>query len=223
MNTARAHHTASLLEDGRVLVAGGFNNSGSDLLSAEVYDPATRLFTPTGDFATARRNHTATHLPDGKIMVVGGYHGTGEVMEALSSVEIYDPETGIWNATGSLGTARFSHTATLLPDGNVLVVGGENGGGPLASAEIYDPNEGSWSYTGSMTSPRTGHTATLLREGRVLVVGGEDIHGAQASTELYDQESRNVERNQELYECSARLAYGYPLTQWQSIGRGRAE
>ena len=83
-----------------------------------------------------------------------------------------------WEYTGSLNTARFHHTATLLPDGRVLVVGGESGHDPLASAELYDPATGTWSDTGSLRTARDSHTATLLPNGMVLVAGGRETDPA---------------------------------------------
>jgi N-acetylneuraminic acid mutarotase len=176
--TPRRLHTETLLPDGRVLVAGGFN--GSYLASAEIYDRATNMWSTTGNLVTARRSHTATLLPDGRVLVAGGYN-----IGFPASAEFYDPATGTWSATGALNTARYGHTATLLPDGRVLVVGGRNGDGLLDSAEFYDPTTGTWSATGALSTGREGHTATLLPDGRVLVVGG--VRGvALASAELYD-------------------------------------
>ena len=117
-------------------------------------------------------------LPNGKVLLAGGSNGG-----ALASAELYDPASGTWTATGSLGTAR--HTATLLPTGKVLVAGGSNSSGFLASAELYDPASGTWSVTGSLGAARQGHTATLLPNGNVLVAGGVNDTGALASAELY--------------------------------------
>jgi N-acetylneuraminic acid mutarotase len=179
LGTARSYHTATLLTNGKVLVAGGADNSGV-LSSAELYDPATGTWTATGSLGTVRDSHTATLLTNGKVLVVGGVNNSG----SLSSAELYDPASGTWTATGSMGSVRFFHTATLLPNGKVLVAGGLNITS-LSSAELYDPATGSWSTTGSLGTARRNHTATLLPSGKVLVAGGfngGDLSGA----ELYD-------------------------------------
>src|SRR5437762_254863 len=134
--TARAGqpsgHTATLLPNGKVLVAGGEGPStGGVLASAELYDPASGTWSTTGSPATARWAHTATLLPNGKVLVAGGFdNGNSE----LASAELYDPASGTWSATGNLATAQRANTATLLPNGKVLVAGGYDGHSILASA-----------------------------------------------------------------------------------------
>jgi hypothetical protein len=185
MSIAHSHHTATLLPSGQVLVAGGY--SGSNALSAELYDPATGVWTPTGSLPVGRWDHTATLLPNGQVLVAGGI-GTDGVTH-LASAELYDPSTGTWRETGSMAHERSSHTATLLPNGQVLVAGGIGDCCPVpfwASAELYDPATGIWTETGSMATGRDLHTATLLPNGQVLVAGGANFPGGiLRSAELY--------------------------------------
>jgi hypothetical protein len=175
MGVGREIHTATLLADGRVLVAGGFDASDAALASAQLYDPVTDRFSPTGSMTAARGFHTATLLGDGRVLIAGGdsktWHWTGPF---LASAELYDPATGTFTATGSMSAARQEHTATLLRDGRVLIAGGnDTGASAVASAELYDPKTGTFSPTGSMTAARSGDTATLLADGRVLLTGGQ--------------------------------------------------
>jgi N-acetylneuraminic acid mutarotase len=184
MTNARVGHTAILLSNGKVLVAGGGG--------AELYDPATETWTVTGAMTTNRARHTATLLPNGRVLVAGGLN----VSTYLTSSELYDPVMGIWSATGSMTNERAYHKATLLPSGKVLVMGGigistRPGLNILASAEIYDPDTGKWILAGAMTTNRAYHTATLLPNGRVLVAGGVNMGVINNinylfSTELYD-------------------------------------
>jgi large repetitive protein len=204
---ARSGHTATLLPGGRVLVAGGYvlvdgsSRPGGTLVSVELYDPATGTWTATGPLAQGRGDHSATLLPDGRVLVAGGRAVAADPSKAvrqLVSAELYNPATGTWSVTGLLAEARSDHTATLLPDGTVLVAGGSFGGPhALASAELYDPATGTWSASGPLAEARSGHTATLLPDGRVLVAGGSadsllpdgSAAGgllALASAELYD-------------------------------------
>ena len=143
MATARQAHTATLLSDGRVLVAGGSvsNNDGYQVASAELYDPATGTWSPTGSMLEARQQQTATLLGNGKVLIEGGVAYSDAPGTVFASAELYDPADGTWTATGSMSEARHANTATLLANGKVLVAGGA-GGGYLASAELYDPSTG---------------------------------------------------------------------------------
>ena len=140
LNAGRAGHTATLLPNGQVLVAGGNDAVLDALASAELYDHATGRWTPTGSLSTGRTLHTATLLPSGQVLVAGGQDSAGH---PLASAELYDPTTGRWATTGSLATSRFAHTATLLPSGQILVAGGlDSAFNAFASAELYDPGLG---------------------------------------------------------------------------------
>jgi len=182
---ARDNHVAVLLTDGRVLVAGGVNSDGI-LSSAEVYNPSQGTWTITGSLTVRRYSPGAILLTSGKALVFGGWGGPGK---PLSSAEIYNPDTGTWSPTGSMNYPRGSYwlssEVVILPDGRVLVEGGYNGSSIVSSAEIYSPNTGTWSLTGSMNSARTMHTATLLNNGKVLVVGGYAA-GTLVSCEIFD-------------------------------------
>jgi hypothetical protein len=205
MIEGRQGHTATLLPDGRVLVAGGdisSANIGSSpphhiLASAELYDPSNGTWTATGEMTEAGWGHTAILLLDGKVLVTGGYGSETDVTEVPNgefvnpaASELYDPSNGTWTATGKMIETRALPTATLLPDGRVLVAGGQTTFATgsdihtvdLASAELYDPGSGTWTATGEMTEARTNHTTTLLADGRVLVAGG-------GSAELWDPSS----------------------------------
>jgi N-acetylneuraminic acid mutarotase len=185
MATARDSSTATLLPSGKVLVAGGSGFAGI-LSSAELYDPAGNSWSSAGSMAIPRDEATATLLPSGKVLVAGGASHY-DCCTAVASAELYDPATNSWSPAASMATARYGQTATLLPNGKVLVAGGAAATAALASAELYDPATNTWSSAGSMASPRAYATATLLPSGKVLVAGGYGRFGDDVpSAELYD-------------------------------------
>ncbi|HVS81965.1 MAG TPA: kelch repeat-containing protein [Pyrinomonadaceae bacterium] len=182
MTAPRSGHTAILLPNGQVLIAGGMERNGVFFNSAELYDPATGRFTAANrNMSTQRVGHSATLLPSGKVLIAGGWSGAG----LLASAELYDPGTGVFTPTGKMSSARGDFTATLLSNGKVLVAGGENSGA-LSRAEIYDPATGVFTLTGNMNAGRTMHTAVLLSDGKVLVAGGGEYQHPLATAELYN-------------------------------------
>lgn len=187
------------LADGGALVAGGALAGDVPTAEALRYDPVAATWTGTGALGTARHSHSTTVLADGTVLVAGGI-GTGRTPAGgrLASAERYDPATGEWTATaGGMATARSLHAATLLPDGRVLVTGGEGDRAPRApgrslfSAELFDPATGEWSPAAPMADSRLGHPQVALQDGRVLAAGGRRSTGSgrgvgQGFCELYD-------------------------------------
>jgi hypothetical protein len=243
MNVPRLYHTATLLNNGKVLIAGGLGlsiNINNNLSDAELYDPLTGSFTPTGKLITPRVGHTAALLPVGTVLVAGG---SGFEDGPIPSIERYDPATGAFSFAGTTGSVQSSGpaiasvlttgqvlmtlhlydsptaaarlydystatffdtgnmraprwaTATLLPTRKVLIAGYATGAGflspgsPAASADLYDPAKDGFSATGDMATPRFNHTATLLPDGAVLMSGGMTSFyyptSALASAEIY--------------------------------------
>lgn len=185
LHTARIYDTMTLLTNGQVLVAGGYNTSATAvniLASAELYNPATGTWTLTGKMHTPRTGHAAALLASGQVLVAAGEN----YRSSLTSAELFNPASGTWTLTGNLHAARNQHTATLLANGQVLVAGGQNGTSFVANAELFNPATAVWTTTGSLNTPRIEHTATLLANGQVLVAGGQDsAYNYLASAELY--------------------------------------
>jgi N-acetylneuraminic acid mutarotase len=189
----RTKHTATLLRNGNVLIAGGTDARGKALASVEIYDPRTNGVMPVASMGTARLDHTATLLPNGNVLVTGGLDAPFP-SSSLASAEVYDPSMNGWSSVAPMIGSRARQTATLLADGRVLVVGGvsitlrESGIFPNrpASAEIYDPRSNQWSTTAPMSYYRLGPTSTRLADGRVLIVGGRGEDGILKSTEIYN-------------------------------------
>ena len=213
LSVGRAGYSATLLPDGRVLVAGGGDcataTDNGTWASAEIYDPATGEFTATRPMTAPRQGHTATLLQDGRVLITGGFTGPqpgaaqaitlasiqlADTCQStfLDSAEIFDPATGTFTPTRSMGTLRGGHTATMLNDGRVLLLGGACGVG-RQPPQIYDPGTGRFTTTGSMLVSRSPFTATRLPDGRVLVVGGGAFSGDR-SAEIYDPQSGTFHR-----------------------------
>jgi len=178
--TGRARHTATLLPNGKVLVAGGAGDGFQPLASAELYDPSTGAFSPAGHMTTPRSGHTATLLTNGKVLIAGGAQ-TRDAAYGVSA-ELYDPSTGSFTATGSMLSGGRA-VSTSLPDGRVLIA-------KDVSAEIYDPASATFTLTGAYADPNPGwvDTATLLVDGMVLVTGCAAQCNA-GTTELYEPDT----------------------------------
>jgi len=180
MSTPRFEHTATALDDGRVLIAGGQgppnNGASAALASTEIYDPAVDSFRKSNDMGDARFNHAAVKLPDRTVLVVGGAGGTnGDT--SLATAEIFNPGDGGWTSAGTLTGSRTGETASVFPDGRVLVAGGESvtrgNRRSLNTAEIFSLDKREWRSAGTMNCPRSEASAALLGDGSVLVVAGD--------------------------------------------------
>jgi len=180
MGQARSGHTAFLLDSGKVLVAAGGANAGYDTLglaSAELFDPATGTWTPTGSLNVARMNQAGARLLDGRVLVAGG-QDRGVTFQNFNSAEVYNPATGAWSLTTTpmITARRGGFLLTTLSSGQVLVAGGKTDWTSIttANAELFDPATGTWSATTPLPAALNSYSATLLADGRVLVAGGNE-------------------------------------------------
>jgi len=188
MSTPRFEHSATLLDDGRLLIVGGqgppISGSSAALATTELYDPAVDSFRKSNDMTDARFNHTAVKLPDRSVMVVGGAGGTnGDT--SLATAEVFNPGDGRWTSAGALSGSRTGHSAAVFADGRVLVTGGESvtrgNRRSLASAEIFTLERREWRSAGNMNCPRSEAGASLIGDGSVLVVAGDFAAPGQAA------------------------------------------
>lgn len=188
MLSPRSGHTATLLPDGKVLVAGGMRRNQEFYRSAELYDPATGKFSPTGGMSIGRVGHAAVLLQSGKVLIVGGWIGHA----VTDSAELYDPSTGKFTAIAKMVCKRGRPSAALLGNGDVLITGGADrpdGAGGAATAELFHPATQTFVQVGPMHSARISHTSILLHDGRVLIAGGRG-ETVTASAELYDPKTK---------------------------------
>ncbi|MBJ7469758.1 MAG: hypothetical protein JHD16_00570 [Solirubrobacteraceae bacterium] len=193
LSTARSQSGVIKLPDGKVLLAGGYGNSGP-IASSESYNPATGQWSAAGALNTARSmawlSPELPKLPNGRWLIAGGLT-TGDVTTATT--ETYDADTGQWSAAPSMASPRVGMNPVSLPDGRVLVAGGYSNystSTTTATAEVFDADTNSWSNVASMTQKRGGHTTTVLNDGRVLVAGGDEGSGTILTTaEIYDPQT----------------------------------
>jgi Kelch motif protein/galactose oxidase-like protein len=188
-------HTATLLEDGRVLIVGGTNARGVPTAGSEIFDPKANRWIRAASMRTARAAHTATLLSDGSVLVTGGRTGLNSfAIETLATAQIYHPNSNSWTEASSMQVPRRLHSATRLHDGRVLVVGGTTlaPGSPLPAAqleqaEVYDPRRDSWSFADTGLPALSSQAATLMPNGMVLVTGGStDMGFATTDAEVFD-------------------------------------
>jgi|GEM_PF-5645492 len=195
MSVKRSHHTATLLDDGSVLVVGGQSEDHQATNRVEIFDPVDGSWRDVASLSDARYAHTATRLNDGRVLVIGG-------VNASSKVEIYDPQNDQWITSADLNVGRYGHRDVMLPTGHVLALGGygiaTNNLEVLQSVEFYDVENDSWTEIADLLEPRTSHTATLLPNGLLIVVGGDRSATSEtnmlSSVELLDttQELQNA-------------------------------
>jgi hypothetical protein len=216
MTIPRVQHGAALLQNGKVLIAGGVSNYAY-VSSAELYDPATGRFTATGSMLTPHSFCELANPPitlaSGKVLTAGGYNDN-----SLLEAELYDPATGTFSATGSMSTERECPTTTLLSSGKVLVAGGYSSqkNKYQESAELYDPASGTFTPTGSLNHARDAAMAAVLQDGRVLIAGGFTSSGQLNSAEIYDPTSGTFSETGDMH-----IGAGVPFLNLTTLSNGK--
>ena len=183
MHVARSYSGVATLQDGRVLVAGGYAGavSPAELSSSEIYNPSNGTWSDAASMHVPRAGFQAVVLNDGRVLVEGGVATSG----LTNTAEIYDPSTNTWTMAGNMSFARDDHQALKLDDGRVFVIGGTHANGS-SPAEIFDPSAGRWTLSPPQPFPRTDEIAVKLSDGRVLVAGGDDGKAPTTLSEIYD-------------------------------------
>jgi hypothetical protein len=197
MEVARTNHTATLLDDGRVLVVGGRTGAALEATStAEIFDPATNTFALTGPLTTGRARHAAERLADGRVLVVGGVTGDdNDGYTPTATVEVYDPVSGTFSAAPSLPRRRDLTTATLVPNGGgVVVVGGRDGSTTLSDVITIDTALTAWTRRATLSEPRFGQLVTLVDDELLIIGGRAGTNGAALSTvEVFDTGANSID------------------------------
>jgi len=179
----RTYHTATLLNDGKVLITGGSDSAGKTLATSLLYDHARGTYSSSGSMTVSRDFHTATLLPNGKVLIAGGRSRSGNDYTYLSSAELYDPATGRFTAVASpMSSARHGHTAVEF-NGKVLIAGGGNAGS-TATANVYNPATATFTAVGPLNTPRQQFTASVFG-GAVVHAGGLNGSNRLSSAEQY--------------------------------------
>lgn len=187
MNVPRMLHQANALPDGRILFSGGYAKPGTAAYaSAEIYDPATGLFTLIAPMQQARTNHGAVTLADGRVLVIGGTIATSPALVGTATAELYDPATGQWTYTGNLSSARSRVLARLLPDGKVFVMNEDGYDSNKYYGEVYDPATGTFTRTGNVLEASGWHGLVVLADGRVMKLGGYANSNYSRRAEIWD-------------------------------------
>ena len=210
----RAYAAAVLLSDGSVLVAGG-SRYGQPLDTAERYFPGTDTWVAAGRLNLPRTQATLTLLRDGRVLAAGGGIEGTPGWNSTASAEVFDPKRSSWTLTAPMSAARARQTATLLADGEVLVVGGATTfhgetGSVSATADIYNAATGTWRSAGQMSKPRYVHSAVLLADGRVLVAGGwyatSSSDPSHETVEIYDPAANKWSTTGSMIQARAEFA-----------------